>query len=331
MRLSFTGEAAWELHHPVDRSVELWRALMDAGARPRDPAARPPGAVRAAAREGPRHRRHGHRARHDAAPDRHGLGGPDGQAVRSSAGRRSSGRRSSPDDRRWVGFAMDGPAPAEGTPIFDADGGEIIGNVTGSWTSPLLGKALHARLAAASAASPTASTIDGREAVVTPTPFYDPEGLVPAPEPLPRRPRRRRPGALDRRAGRRARAASRAHFASGRGVPVVGASGGRRRRPRRHRRARGRASSRPIVDRGGRGAPHRVAAPAERPAFAQGAIAGVPARRSLVCADGRAWIITHGRLRRRAGRTAGCAMSEYTETPAADPLGGRAEAAPTTS
>ena len=32
MRLSFTGEAAFELHHPVDRSVELWRALMDLGA-----------------------------------------------------------------------------------------------------------------------------------------------------------------------------------------------------------------------------------------------------------------------------------------------------------
>ena len=31
MRLSFTGEAAFELHHPVDRSVELWRALLDAG------------------------------------------------------------------------------------------------------------------------------------------------------------------------------------------------------------------------------------------------------------------------------------------------------------
>ena len=27
MRLSFTGEASLELHHPVDRSVELWRAL----------------------------------------------------------------------------------------------------------------------------------------------------------------------------------------------------------------------------------------------------------------------------------------------------------------
>ncbi len=81
MRLSFTGEAAFELHHPIDRSVELWRALLDLGARPRHPAARPPGAVRAAAREGPRHRRHGHRARHDAAPARDGLGGADGQAA----------------------------------------------------------------------------------------------------------------------------------------------------------------------------------------------------------------------------------------------------------
>ena len=44
---------------------------------------------------------HGHRARHDAAAARDGLGGPDGEAARSSAGRRSSGRRSSPDQRRW--------------------------------------------------------------------------------------------------------------------------------------------------------------------------------------------------------------------------------------
>ena len=95
MRLSFTGEAAFELHHPVDRSVELWRALMDARRGPRHPAARPPGAVRAAAREGPRHRRDGHRARHDAAPARDGLGGPDGEAAVHRPGRRSSGPRSS--------------------------------------------------------------------------------------------------------------------------------------------------------------------------------------------------------------------------------------------
>jgi len=80
------------------------------------------------------------------------------------------------DERRWVGFAMDGEAPPEGTPIRSIDTGEIDGNVTGSWTSPLLGKALmlgwqrHGRF-------DERVEIDGREAIVTPTPFYDPEGL----------------------------------------------------------------------------------------------------------------------------------------------------------
>ena len=46
------------------------------------------------------------------------------------------------DDRRWIGFAMDGEAPPEGSPIRSISDGEIVGNVTGSWTSPLLGKAL---------------------------------------------------------------------------------------------------------------------------------------------------------------------------------------------
>ena len=31
MRLSFTGEASFELHHQIDRSVELWQALMHLG------------------------------------------------------------------------------------------------------------------------------------------------------------------------------------------------------------------------------------------------------------------------------------------------------------
>ncbi len=67
---------------PPGRSVG--RALAgpdDPRCRPRDPAARPPGPVRAAPGEGPRHRRDGHRAGHHAAPDRDGLGGPDGQAA----------------------------------------------------------------------------------------------------------------------------------------------------------------------------------------------------------------------------------------------------------
>ena len=105
MRLSFTGEAACELHHPIDRSVELWRALMDLGARPRHPAARPAGAVRSAAREGPRHRRDGHGTGLDAAPARDGLGGRMDKPRFIGRGG-SSGRPSCPtidgcSDSRW--------------------------------------------------------------------------------------------------------------------------------------------------------------------------------------------------------------------------------------
>jgi sarcosine oxidase subunit alpha len=80
------------------------------------------------------------------------------------------------DHRRWMGFSMDGPAPIEGSPIRSIDGGEVIGNVTGSWHSPLLGKAL---MLGWQRRTPFADrvSIDGGEAVVTPTPFYDPEGL----------------------------------------------------------------------------------------------------------------------------------------------------------
>jgi sarcosine oxidase subunit alpha len=85
-----------------------------------------------------------------------------------------------PDERRLFGFTMPlgGPigspesAPAEGSPIL-ADG-EVVGHVSGSWASPLLGNVVmlgwqkHAPFR-------ERVTIDGREAVVTPTPFYDPE------------------------------------------------------------------------------------------------------------------------------------------------------------
>ena len=114
MRLSFTGEAAFELHHPIDRSVELWRALMDLGARPRDPAARAPGAVRAPAREGPRHRR---AWTPSSTRRRAGSGwtGRSGWTSRgSSAGPRWSGPPTLADDRRWLGFTMDGAGAGRG-------------------------------------------------------------------------------------------------------------------------------------------------------------------------------------------------------------------------
>ena len=172
MRLSFTGEAAFELHHPVDRSVELWRALIDLGA---DLGIRPHGLQALfGLRLEKGHVIVGMDTELDTTPRRLGMD----WAVRMDKPRfigRASLERTGklPDHRRWLGFTMDGPAPAEGAPIWS--GGEVVGNVTGSWSSPLLGKALMLGWLRRTP-FPERVEIDGREAVVTPTPFYDPDG-----------------------------------------------------------------------------------------------------------------------------------------------------------
>jgi glycine cleavage system aminomethyltransferase T len=172
MRLSFTGEAAFELHHPIDRSVELWRALLSLGA---DLGIRPHGLQALfGLRLEKGHVIVGMDTELDTTPRRLGMD----WAVRMDKprfiGRASLERTAKLDDqRRWMGFTMDGPAPTEGAPIR-ADG-RIIGNVTGSWASPLLGKALILGWQRRTPFSDRVE-IDGREAVVAQTPFYDPEG-----------------------------------------------------------------------------------------------------------------------------------------------------------
>ncbi len=172
MRLSFTGEAAFELHHPVDRSVELWRALMDLGA---DLGIRPHGLQALfGLRLEKGHVIVGMDTELDTTPRRIGMDWAVRMEKPAFIGRASLERTAKLDDhRRWMGFTMDGAAPTEGSPIW-ADG-EIVGNVTGSWTSPLLGKAL---ILGWQRRTPFRDRveIDGREAVVSPTPFYDPEG-----------------------------------------------------------------------------------------------------------------------------------------------------------
>jgi glycine cleavage system aminomethyltransferase T len=174
MRLSFTGEAAWELHHPVDRSVELWRALMDHG---RDLGVRPHGLQALfALRLEKGHVIVGMDTDLDATPRRLGMDWAVRMEKPRFIGRAALERTSKlPDHRRWMGFTMDddGPAPIEGSPIW-VDG-EIVGNVTGSWRSPVLDRIV---LLGWQRRTPFAErvTIDGREAVVAPTPFYDPEG-----------------------------------------------------------------------------------------------------------------------------------------------------------
>ena len=172
MRLSFTGEAAFELHHPVDRSVELWRALMELGV---DMGIRPHGLQALfGLRLEKGHVIVGMDTELDTTPRRLGMDWAVRMEKPRFIGRASLERTAKlPDHRRWVGFTMPGPAPVEGAPI--RSGGEVVGNVTGSWQSPLLGKALMLGWLRRTP-FPTEVEIDGRTAVVTPTPFYDPEG-----------------------------------------------------------------------------------------------------------------------------------------------------------
>ncbi len=175
MRLSFTGEAAFELHHPFDRSVELWRALMAAG---REDGIRPHGLQALfGLRLEKGHVIVGMDTELDTTPRRLGMDWAARMDKPFFIGRASLERTSNVDDeRRWMGFSMDGPAPVEGAPIRSITTGEVIGNVTGSWHSPLLGRAV---MLGWQRRTPFAELvdIDGRQAAVTPTPFYDPEGL----------------------------------------------------------------------------------------------------------------------------------------------------------
>jgi glycine cleavage system aminomethyltransferase T len=174
MRLSFTGEAAFELHHPLDGSVALWRALMEAG---RDLGVRPHGLQALfGLRLEKGHVIVGMDTELDTTPRRLGMDWAARMEKPFFIGRAALERTAAiPDERRWVGFAMAGEAPAEGTPIRSIDDGEVIGNVTGSWTSPLFGRALMLGWQRLGRFEPEVE-IDGRRAAVTPTPFYDPEG-----------------------------------------------------------------------------------------------------------------------------------------------------------
>jgi glycine cleavage system aminomethyltransferase T len=172
MRLSFTGEASFELHHPVDRSVELWRGLMDLG---RDLGIRPHGlqALQALRLE-KGHVIIGMDTELDSTPRRLGMDWAVRMDKPSFIGRASLERTAKlPDHRRLHGFTMPGEAPVEGAPIRSA--GEIVGHVSGSWASPLLGRVV---MLGWQKRAPFVDhvEIDGREAVVSPTPFYDPEG-----------------------------------------------------------------------------------------------------------------------------------------------------------
>ncbi|CAB4536234.1 MAG: hypothetical protein F2534_00030 [Actinobacteria bacterium] len=172
MRLSFTGEASFELHHPVAHSVELWRALMEAG---RDLNVVPHGLQALfALRLEKGHVIIGMDTELDTTPRRIGMEWAVKMDKPYFVGRTSLGRTEPlPDHRRLFGYTMEGPAPVEGAPI--SVGNRIVGHVTSSFTSPATGRAVMLGWQKHTPFADTV-TIDGRTATVTPVPFYDPEG-----------------------------------------------------------------------------------------------------------------------------------------------------------
>ena len=172
MRLSFTGETSFELHHQIDGSVALWSELMELGR----PLGIKPHGLQAlfGLRTEKGHIIVGQDTELDSSPRRVNMD----WAVKLDkpwfVGREALLRTATlPDERRLFGFTMDGPAPYEGSVIRVR--GEVVGHVTSSWDSPLFGKAVlmgwQKRLPHADVVE-----IDGREAHVSTVPFYDPEG-----------------------------------------------------------------------------------------------------------------------------------------------------------
>ncbi|MEZ5408205.1 MAG: 2Fe-2S iron-sulfur cluster-binding protein [Acidimicrobiales bacterium] len=187
LRLGFTGEVSYELHHDISRSVELWRALLAAG---RDLGVKPHGIdTLFTLRLEKGHVIVGMDTEPDSTPRRLGLD----RAVKLEAkgdfvGRAALERTAGiPPDRRLVGLvpAGDGPgwppgaAPDEGAVIRSGPGLDHAGHVTSSRWSPMLGHPVLLGWVALDEGDGQPRpdlTIDGRPVRVAPTPFLDPEG-----------------------------------------------------------------------------------------------------------------------------------------------------------
>ena len=177
MRLSFTGEASFELHHAVDRSAELWRELMAAGA---DMGIKPHGLQTLfGLRLEKGHIIIGMDTELDTTPRRVDMDWAVKMSKPDFIGRQALERTAKlADQRRLHAFTMEGEAPTEGTPII-VDG-QIHGHVTSSFTSPTLGHAVMLgwlKKGALLDGEPiTHVLIGGRAAVVAQAPFFDREG-----------------------------------------------------------------------------------------------------------------------------------------------------------
>ncbi len=174
-RLSFTGEASYELHHPPGASPDLWQALTHLGA---SLGIHPHGlATLLTLRLEKGHIIVGMDTEPDSTPRRLGMEWAVGRGKGEFVGGAALDRTAAlPLDRRLTGYALEGPPPIDGSPIYLPEG-EAVGRVTSATWSPTLGKSVllaWARLQAGVA--PDAVEVAGRRARRHPLPFYDPEG-----------------------------------------------------------------------------------------------------------------------------------------------------------
>jgi sarcosine oxidase subunit alpha len=173
-RLSFTGELSYELHHPAEQSVKLWRTLLALGA---DLGIKPHGLealLKLRLEKG--HIIVGQDTDFDSTPRRLQHEWAVNLAKENFVGRQAVLRTNKiPLDKQLVGFEMEGDAPDEGAIIRYQ--GEFAGHVTSSTWSPLLGKSVMLGwLDFFNGELPQEVTIAGRPARRVATPFYDKEG-----------------------------------------------------------------------------------------------------------------------------------------------------------
>jgi glycine cleavage system aminomethyltransferase T len=178
-RLSFSGEVSYELHHPAEHSVALWRALMRAGA---DLGIKPHGIeVLLKLRLEKGHIIVGQDSDFDSTPRRLNHEWAVKLDKPFFVGRQALLRTNKlPLDKMLVGLELDGPVPLEGAVVYrgeSSDMADYAGYVTSSTYSPLLRKVVMlAWVRLFDGAVPELVSVNGRVARRVSTPFYDPEG-----------------------------------------------------------------------------------------------------------------------------------------------------------
>jgi sarcosine oxidase subunit alpha len=176
-RLSFTGEISYELHHPAEHSVQLWRSLMALG---KDLGIKPHG-IEALVRMLRLEKGHiivGQDSDFDSTPRRLNHEWAVKMDKAFFVGKQAILRTNKlPLDKQLVGLELEsnGPAPLEGSVIYN--GHDYAGYVTSSNVSPVLGKTvLLGWLRLVDGVLPEQVTVDGRVARRATLPFYDAEG-----------------------------------------------------------------------------------------------------------------------------------------------------------